>query len=123
MGEKMLACRKMSAVADGEFGCWRACEGFAARFFDFVDAGEEGALVHFGDEELNCRGVAAGFGFDRAVWVVAHPASEAKLLGLFVDEAAKADALNPAANDEPDSEKTFTGHAGQALVMARAASS
>ena len=113
----------MSAVADGEFGCGWADKCFSARFFDFVDAREERAFVHFGDEELNRRGVAAGFGFDRAVGIIAHPAADTELLGLFVDEAAKADALNPAANDEPDSEKTFTGRAGQALVMARAASS
>ena len=101
----------MSAVADGEFGCGGAGEGFALRFFDFVDAGEEWALVHFGDEEPDGRGGAAGFGFDRAVGVVAHPAADAEVLCLFVDETAKADALNPAANDEPDFEKTFVGHA------------
>ncbi len=113
----------MSAVADGEFVCGRAGKGFAARFFDFVDAGEERTLVHFGDEELNCRSVAAGFGFDRAIGIIAHPATDAELLGLFVDEAAKADTLNPAANDKSDSEITFVGHADQALAMARAASS
>lgn len=113
----------MLAVADGEFGCGGAGEGFVARFFDFVDAGEERALVHCGDEKLNCRGVAAGFGFDRAIGIIAYPAADTELLGLFVDKTAKADTLNPAANDEPDSEITFVGHAGQALAMARAASS
>lgn len=110
-------------VADGEFGCGGAGEAFAARFFDFVDAGKERALVHFGDEELNCRIVAAGFSLNRTVGIVAHPAADTELLGLFVDEAAKTDTLNPAANDESYFEKAFVGHAGQALAMARAASS
>lgn len=86
-------------MADSEFGCGGAGEGFSVRFFDFVDAGEEGALVHFGHEQPYGCGVAADLCFDRAIWVVAHPAADAEVLGLFVDEAAKADALNPAAND------------------------
>jgi hypothetical protein len=67
---------------------------------DFVDAAAAGAFFEFGAELVEVFARAGGDDFDIAGVGVADPAAKAELGGFAVDEPAKADALNAAADEK-----------------------
>jgi hypothetical protein len=68
--------------------------------YDLVDAAAARAFFKLGAEFVEIFGRAGGDDFDCAVVGVADPAAKAELGGLAMDEPAKADALNAAADEE-----------------------
>ena len=99
-GGKLAGQRKLPGALD--FEIFEAGGfGFVELVFgDFVDPAAAGAFFELGTEFLEVFGWAGGEDFDGAVVGVADPAAEAELGGFAVDEPAKADALNAAADEE-----------------------
>jgi hypothetical protein len=67
---------------------------------DLVDTAAAGAFFELGAEFVEVFGRAGGDEFDVAGVGVADPAAQAELGGFAMDEPAKADALNAAADEE-----------------------
>jgi len=73
---------------------------------DLVDAAAAGTFLELGAEIGEVFGGAGGEDFDVAGVGVADPAAKAELGGFAVDEPAKADALNAAADEEVKNHRT-----------------
>jgi len=73
---------------------------------DLVDAAAAGTFLKLGAEFSEVFGWAGGEDFDVSSVSVADPAAEAELGGFAVDEPAKADALNAAADEEVKNHRT-----------------
>jgi hypothetical protein len=73
---------------------------------DLVDSAAAGAFLEFGAELVEVFERAGGDDFNVTGIRVADPAAKAKLGGFAVDEPAKADALDAAADEEVKNHRT-----------------
>ena len=67
---------------------------------DVIDAGASGAAAKAGAEFVKILRPAGGDNLHVSVFGVADPATQVKFAGFAMDEPAKTDSLNPAADEK-----------------------
>src|SRR5436305_15248175 len=97
-----LVCMGRPSPGSLDLECVQVAGCIAGRGFEFIDGVDPRcarAFFEAGFERRKFFGVAGGEQFDGGILVVAHPADQAKLAGLTLDEPAEADSLDSSSDD------------------------